>query len=128
MSLDKEAREFNERQKRYQEQEWQHKHMAGADHREMMAVLNKIENGLGFLIDALTQWMEDREEQRKADERRSSYGLYDPQKYRTQRSGGGISGDAVDMPEDRPPYRNPYRNRRPFDQGIQDGGEDPHLK
>ncbi len=33
MSLDKEAREFNERQKRYQEQEWQHKHMEGKDHR-----------------------------------------------------------------------------------------------
>jgi hypothetical protein len=127
MSLDKEAQEWNESQKRYQEKGWQHKHMAGADHREMMAVLNKIENGLGFLIDALTQWMEDREEQRKIDERRSSYGLYDPQKYRTQRSGGGISGDSVDMPEDLPPYKNPYKNRGPFDQGIQDG-EDPHLK
>ena len=133
MSLDREAREFNERQKRYQEQEWQHKHMGGKDHRELMDVLNKIENGLGFLIDALTQWMEDREEQRKADERRSSFGLYDTQKYRTQRGGFDrdvIEGDAFDMPEDRPPYTNPYTNpahRGPFDKGTHDGG-DPHLQ
>ncbi len=97
MSLDKEAREFNERQKRYQEQEWQHKHMEGKDHRELMEVLNKIESGLGFLIDTITQWMEDREEQRKANKRRSSYGLYDTH----------------------------WRKRnKPFDQ---DGGENPHL-
>ena len=127
MTLSEEAREFNEQQKRYKEQEHLHKHMAGADHREMMAVLNKIERSLGHLLDLLIAALDEIEEQRKVDERRSSYGLYDTQKYRTQRSGGGISGDAVDMPENLPPYRNPYKNRVPFDRGVQDGG-DPHLK
>jgi hypothetical protein len=136
MSLDREAREFNERQKRYQEQEWQHKHMGGKDHREMMEVLNNMERSLGYLIDTFNRWVEAWEKQWEENQRRSSYGLYDPQKYRTQRGGHDrdvIEGDAFDMPEDLPPYRNPYKNRGPFDKGTHDGGAgfrkgDPHLQ
>ena len=51
MSLSEEAREFNERQKRYRESEWQHRHTGGRDHRELMEVLRQIEQSLRVLAE-----------------------------------------------------------------------------
>ena len=51
MSLSEEAREFNERQKRYSESEWQHRHTGGRDHRELMEVLRQIEQSLRVLAE-----------------------------------------------------------------------------
>jgi predicted mannosyl-3-phosphoglycerate phosphatase (HAD superfamily) len=49
--LSEEAREFNERQKRYRESEWQHRHTGGRDHRELMEVLRQIEQSLRVLAE-----------------------------------------------------------------------------
>ena len=76
MSLDKEAREFNERQKRYREQENLHKHMGGADHKELMRVLNKMEQSLGYLIDMLRDHIDTVEYERENK---------NPYQYRSQR-------------------------------------------
>ena len=58
MSLSKEAQEWNDRQKRYIERAHEHKHMGGADHKEMMDVLSKIERSLGFLIDIIKEHLD----------------------------------------------------------------------
>ena len=55
MSLSKEAQEWNDRQKRYIERAHEHKHMGGADHKELMEVLSKIERSLGFLLDIIKE-------------------------------------------------------------------------
>ena len=49
--MSEEAREFNERQKRYRESEWQHRHTGGRDHRELMEVLRQIEQSLRVLAE-----------------------------------------------------------------------------
>ena len=85
MSLSEEAHEFNEAQKRYREQEHLHKHTVGADHKELMDELKRLNNSIGFLIDTVIQWIKDEEKRREDEHRRSTYGMWDPQKYRTQR-------------------------------------------
>ena len=50
MSLDKSAHDFNERQKRYSEQEWFHRYNAGKDQRELMEALRRIEHSLHLLV------------------------------------------------------------------------------
>ena len=74
MSLSKEAQEWNDRQKRYIEREHEHKHMGGADHKEMMAVLTKIERSLGFLLDIIKEHLDKVERDNK-----------NPYRYRSQR-------------------------------------------
>ena len=51
MSLSHEARDFNERQKRYRESDWGYRHTAGRDHRELMRVLRQIERNLRVLME-----------------------------------------------------------------------------
>jgi hypothetical protein len=85
MGLDKEAQEFNEAQKRYREQEHLHKHTVGADHRELMGELKRVNINIGFIIDMIQQWMVDEEKRRMEEHRRSTYGMYDPYRHRTQR-------------------------------------------
>ena len=85
MSLSQEAHEFNERQKRYRENEHLHKYTAGSDHRELMDELKRLNNSIGFLIDTVIQWIKDEEKRREDELRRSTYGMWDPQKYRTKR-------------------------------------------
>ena len=50
MSLSQEAHEFNEQQKRYRENEHLHKYTAGADHRELMDELKRLNNSIGCLL------------------------------------------------------------------------------
>ncbi len=51
-SISEEGRDFNERQKRYRENEWTYRYTAGADHRELMEVLRQIEHSLRALAEA----------------------------------------------------------------------------
>ena len=81
MALSEEAHEFNERQKRYREQEHLHKHMGGADHRELMDELKRLNNSIGFLLDTILQWIEDEAKRREDEHRRSTYGMWDPVSY-----------------------------------------------
>jgi hypothetical protein len=100
MSLSKEAQEWNDRQKRYIEREWEHKHMGGADHKEMMAVLNKIERSLGFLLDIIKEHLDKVERENK-----------NPYRYRSQR---GFLPKYEESPR-RYKYTSSYRD------------DDPHL-
>jgi|TARA_B100000315_G_scaffold255840_1_gene300234 hypothetical protein len=50
-SISEEGRDFNERQKRYRENEWTYRYTAGADHRELMEVLRQIEHSLRALAE-----------------------------------------------------------------------------
>ena len=83
MALSEEARKWNEQQERYRENAHLHKHTAGADHKELMGVLSKIELSLGLLIDTIKEWIDDEEQRRGEEQRRKTYG-YNP--YRTPRS------------------------------------------
>ena len=131
MPLSQEAHEFNEAQKRYRENEHLHKYTAGADHKEMMGELKRLNDSIGFLIDPLMKWSED-DEKRRADEyRRSTYGMWDPMKYRTKRdeyAGYGEYGYPRSQPWRDPPVapydpeRDPDRNS--FDEGGEDGKEE----
>ena len=112
MGLDKEAQEFNEAQKRYRENEHLHKYTTGRDHRELMEELKKVNNSLGFLIDTLLKYLEDEEKRREEEHRRSTYGMYDPFKHRTQRGFSDSSDRWSEWAADkyrREPYRNPYK-------------------
>jgi hypothetical protein len=103
MSLSQEAQEWNDAQKRYRENAHLHKHTTGADHSEMMAVLFKIELGLGVLIDTIKEWVEDEEKRREDERRRATYG-YSYGSPRTQRS---------DSQQEYPTYQpNPRSARR----------------
>ena len=84
MTLSPEAHEWNEQQKRYREIAHQHKHMGGADHKEMMTVLSKIELSLGMLIDTIKEWIEGEDKRRADEHRRETYGM--GTSYRTPRS------------------------------------------
>ena len=77
MSLSQEAHEFNEQQKRYRENEHLHKHTAGADHRELMDELKRLNNSFGCLIDTVIEWIKDEEKRREDEHRRSTYGMWD---------------------------------------------------
>ena len=127
MSLSQEAQEWNDSQKRYRENAHLHKHTTGADHSEMMAVLFKIELGLGVLIDTIKEWIEDEVQRQENERRRETYGMMS----RTQRSGVD-----PDMPKPYPTMTTTYgspdgstrrsggdRNEpnREFDDGAFDG-------
>jgi hypothetical protein len=98
VSLSKEAQEWNDRQKRYIEQEHLHKHMGGADHKEMMAVLNKIERSLGFLLDIVKEHLDTVERENK-----------NPYQYRSQR---GFIPKYEEAPQRRT-YTSSYRDDDP---------------
>ena len=108
MTTPEEKHEFNEDQKKrrlYYETEGRHLSRVEDE-------LKKLNNSLGFLIDMIQQWFEDEEKRREEEYRRSSYGMYDPFKHRTQR-GPSDSGDrwsewASDKMR-REPYRNPFK-------------------
>jgi len=143
MALSQEAHEFNEQQKRYRENAHLHKHTAGADHKEMMAELKRLNNSIGFLIDTVVQWIKDEEKRREDEHRRSTYGMWDSQKYRTQRDGydylantkpyrapvwpKGQPGSNRGSPRNEPvppydPNTDPDRDDRDFfDEGTEDG-------
>jgi hypothetical protein len=110
-----EKHEFNEAQKRYRENEHLHKYTTGRDHRELMEELKKVNNSLGFLIDTLLKYLEDEEKRRGEEHRRSTYGMYDPFKHRTQR--GHEDDRWAGWAEDkyREPYRNPFKQRPNWD-------------
>ena len=124
MTLDKEAREFNEDQKKrrmYYDTEGRHLSRVEDE-------LKRLNNSLGFLIDMLQQWFEDEEKRREDEYRRSTYGMYDPFKYRTKRGHTDTpmwedwaqrkySGDQPVAPYD--PSRDPDRGS--FDEGTEDG-------
>ena len=111
MTTPEEKHEFNEDQKKrrlYYETEGRHLSRVEDE-------LKKLNNSLGFLIDMIQQWMEDEEKRREEEYRRSSYGMYDPFKHRTQR-GPSDSGDrwsewASDKMR-REPYRNPFKQTK----------------
>lgn len=86
MGLDKEAQEFNEKQKRLQE----YYQTEGRGLSRVEDELKKVNTSLGFLIDTILRFIEDEQKRREEEHRRSTYGLYDPFKYRTQR---GYSDD-----------------------------------
>lgn len=126
MTLSEEAREFNEQQKRYREQEHLHKYTAGADHRETMEALSKIEKALlkiTGLLNRIVEQQDDRQRQFRTP-------------YRTQRSSHEWVPYFDDYGEHyRTPYRRPAPGSHPrhvtdtFDQGQTEGTvppEDPH--
>ncbi len=127
MALSEEAHEFNEQQKRYRENAHLHKHTAGADHKEMMAELKRLNNSIGFLLDTFIQWIKDEEKRREDEHRRSTYGMWDSQKYRTQRDGYDYLANTKPWRrvEPVPPYdpnTDPDRDDRDFfDEGTEDG-------
>ena len=131
MGLSEEAQEFNEAQKRYREAEHLHKYTAGRDHRELMDELRRLHNSIGFLIDTVIQWIKDEEKRREDEHRRSTYGMWDPQKYRTKRDeyskydpwNHTPSWTRHDPPV--PPY-DPTKDpdRGSFDEGVEDGKEE----
>lgn len=124
MGLDKEAHEFNEDQKKrrmYYDTEGRHLSRVEDE-------LKRLNNSLGFLIDMLQQWFEDEEKRREDEYRRSTYGMYDPFKYRTKRGHTDTpmwedwaqSKYSGEQPVS--PY-NPSRDydRGSFDEGTEDG-------
>lgn len=124
MGLDKEAHEFNEDQKKrrmYYDTEGRHLSRVEDE-------LKRLNNSLGFLIDMLQQWFEDEEKRREDEYRRSTYGMYDPFKYRTKRGHTDTpmwedwaqSKYSGEQPV--PPY-DPSRDydRGSFDEGTEDG-------
>ena len=124
MGLDKEAHEFNEDQKKrrmYYDTEGRHLSRVEDE-------LKRLNNSLGFLIDMLQQWFEDEEKRREDEYRRSTYGMYDPFKYRTKR-GHTYTPMWEDWAQSKysgeqpvPPY-DPSRDydRGSFDEGTEDG-------
>ena len=128
MGLSEEAQEFNDDQKKrrlYYETEGRHLSRVEDE-------LKKLHNSLGFLIDMLQQWMEDEEKRRKEEYRRSTYGMYDPYKYRTQRGPDDHSRwqwSGATERNIRDPYRNPFKRTGPphRDDEEEGEGEGPHL-
>ena len=108
MGLSEEAQEFNEDQKKrrlYYETEGRHLSRVEEE-------LKKVNNSLGFLIDTLLKYLEDEEKRREEEHRRSTYGMYDPFKHRTQRGFSDSSDRWSEWAADkyqREPYRNPYK-------------------
>ncbi len=110
MGLDKEAQEFNEKQKRLQE----YYQTEGRGLSRVEDELKKVNNSLGFLIDTILKYLENEEKRREEEHRRSTAGMYDPFKHRTQRgfydSGDRWSEWAAEKYR-REPYRNPLNQR-----------------
>lgn len=130
MTLDKEAREFNEDQKtRHMYYETEGRGLSRIED-ELRQLRKTLDNHLGFLIDTLLKWIEDDQRNRDDEYRRSTYGMYDPFKYRTKRGHSDTpmwedwaqrkySGDQPVSPYD--PSRDPDRGS--FDEGTEDGKE-----
>ena len=143
MGLDKEAMEFNEKQKRLQEYyQTEGRHLSRVEDE-----LHKLNISLGFLIDTIMKWIEDEDRRRKEDRKRSTYGIWDSQQNRTQRDRPDDYGYNYDYLANTKPYRAPVwpkgqpgsnrgsprrsggpRNepvppsdRDPFDEGTEDG-------
>ena len=81
MPLDREAQEFNEKQKRLQE----YYQTEGRGLSRVEDELKRLNTTLGYLLDTILQWIEDEAKRRYDENRRSTYGMWDPQKYRTKR-------------------------------------------
>jgi hypothetical protein len=120
MGLDKEAQEFNEKQKRLQEYyQTEGRHLSRVEDE-----LKKVNNSLGFLIDTLLKYLEDEEKRREEEHRRSSYGMYDPFKHRTQRGHDSDRWSEWAADKYREPYRNPYKGRHRDDPPPYDPDKD----
>ena len=118
MGLDQGAQEFNEKQKRLQE----YYQTEGRGLSRVEDELKKVNNSLGFLIDTLLKWIEDEEKRRGEERRRSSYGMYDPFKHRTQRGHEDDRWAGWAEGKYREPYRNPFKQRpHPYDQDKDSG-------
>ena len=127
MALDREAQEFNEKQKRLQE----YYQTEGRGLSRVEDELKRLNNSIGFLIDTVIQWIKDEEKRREDELRRSTYGMWDPQKYRTKRDAYSQydpwnhtpSWTRHDPPV--PPY-DPTKDpdRGSFDEGVEDGKEE----
>ena len=127
MPLDREAQEFNEKQKRLREyHETEGRHLSRVEDE-----LKRLNTTLGYLLDTILQWIEDDRKRRYDENRRSTYGMWDPQKYRTKRdeyskyeqpwrTPGWTRHDPPIPPYD--PNRDPDRGS--FDEGAEDGKEE----
>ena len=135
MALDKEAEEFNEKQKRLRE----YYQTEGRGLSRVEDELRKVNTSLGYLIDTILQWIEDEAKRREDEHRRSTYGMWDPMKNRTQRGEyRPIYGEyGYPQPTRNEPWRSPRvppydpdrdhpdRDRvRDFYEGVGDGKEE----
>jgi hypothetical protein len=130
MPLDREAQEFNEKQKRLQE----YYQTEGRGLSRVEDELRKVNISLGYLIDTLLQWIEDEAKRREDEHRRSTYGMWDPLKNRTQRGEYRPIYGEYGYPRNEPwkstpvapydPERDPDRDRDSFDEGVGDGKEE----
>jgi len=132
MSLSQEAQEFNEKQKRLQE----YYQTEGRGLSRVEDELRKVNISLGYLLDTILQWIEDEAKRREDEHRRSTYGMWDPLKNRTQRGDeqrgeyrpiygeyGYPKNEPWKNPRGVPPY-DPDRDRDSFDEGVEDGKEE----
>ena len=127
MPLDREAQEFNEKQKRLQE----YYQTEGRGLSRVEAELKRLTTTLGYLLDTILQWIEDDRKRRYDENRRSTYGMWDPQKYRTKRDEYSKYEQPWRTPgwtrhdPPVPPY-DPAKDldRDSFDEGVEDGKEE----
>ena len=127
MALDREAQEFNEKQKRLQE----YYQTEGRGLSRVEDELKRLNTTLGYLLDTILQWIEDEAKRRYDENRRSTYGMWDPQKYRTKRDEYSKYEQPWRTPgwtrhdPPVPPY-DPAKDldRDSFDEGVEDGKEE----
>jgi len=127
MALDREAQEFNEKQKRLQE----YYQTEGRGLSRVEDELKRLNTTLGYLLDTILQWIEDDRKRRYDENRRSTYGMWDPQKYRTKRDEYSKYEQPWRTPgwtrhdPPVPPY-DPAKDldRDSFDEGVEDGKEE----
>ena len=127
MPLDREAQEFNEKQKRLQE----YYQTEGRGLSRVEDELKRLNTTLGYLLDTILQWIEDEAKRREDEHRRSTYGMWDPQKYRTKRDEYSKYEQPWRTPgwtrhdPPVPPY-DPAKDldRDSFDEGVEDGKEE----
>ena len=127
MPLDREAQEFNEKQKRLQE----YYQTEGRGLSRVEDELKRLNTTLGYLLDTILQWIEDDRKRRYDENRRSTYGMWDPQKYRTKRDEYSKYEQPWRTPgwtkhdPPVPPY-DPAKDldRDSFDEGVEDGKEE----
>ena len=127
MPLDREAQEFNEKQKRLQE----YYQTEGRGLSRVEDELKRLNTTLGYLLDTILQWIEDEAKRRYDENRRSTYGMWDPQKYRTKRDEYSKYEQPWRTPgwtrhdQPVPPY-DPAKDldRDSFDEGVEDGKEE----
>ena len=127
MALDREAQEFNDKQKRLQE----YYQTEGRGLSRVEDELKRLNTTLGYLLDTILQWIEDEAKRRYDENRRSTYGMWDPQKYRTKRDEYSKYEQPWRTPgwtrhdPPVPPY-DPAKDldRDSFDEGVEDGKEE----